>query len=99
MSKKNFTQNSKLGKLNFSAEPTKSTEQKEKKLKTLAVKIDSDIVDKLNDFVFWAPKNQSEVVEEVLSNFLNSQDISPIPEAVKEKQNRAKQKRREGMKK
>lgn len=94
-----FTKNSKLGKLNQTQGPAPQEPlPAEPALKTLAVKIDSKVIDKLNDYVFWAPKNQSEVVEQILSEYLEGKKILPIPEQIKEQQERAKQKRRAGMK-
>ncbi|WKN46518.1 hypothetical protein [Tunicatimonas pelagia] len=96
--KKDFTKNSKLGKLNSASEAGHELATNQKS-KTLAVKISSKVIDTLNDYVFWTPNNQSEVVEQILSDFLDKQDIQPIPQHIKDQQERAKQKRQAGMKK
>ena len=100
--KKNFTQNSKLGKLD-TGRPVPSgpsgAGNVSKETKTLAVKLDASLIDKLNDYVFWTPQNQSEVVEQILSDFLDGQRIEPIPSHIKEQQERAKLRRQAGRKK
>lgn len=71
-------------------------EEKEKKLKNFAVKIEEDLVDKVNDYAFWEGYSQSEVIEQALEEFFQSREVKPMPERVRKKMEEQARRRRKG---
>jgi broad specificity phosphatase PhoE len=71
---------------------------REKKFKTFAVKIDQDIIDKVNDYGFWEGRSQAEIAEEALKEFFDKREVKPMPEPVRKKMEDQAKRRRRGRK-
>lgn len=76
--------------------PKQHDEGKEKKLKNFAVKIEEDLVNKVNDYGFWEGYSQSEVIEQALEEFFQSREVKPMPERVRKKMEEQARRRRKG---
>ncbi len=73
-------------------------EENEKPLKNFAVKIEADLVDKVNDYAFWEGYSQSEVTQQALEEFFASRQVQSMPEKMRKKMAEQARRRRNGRK-
>jgi len=76
-----------------------SPEPETQVIKNVAVKLPENLVNKINDYGFWEAKNQTDVIEEALTDFFKNMDVKPMPEAHKKKMEENAKKRIAGMRK